>query len=194
MSFAPASCARSASGGSSRSTREAALRTIRSSGVSVILAIVLSGTFVDQGAAAPPDAGVLVPGASLGGVSLGATKADVRRLWGRAYGRCRTCPRETLFFNRFAFRPEGAGVELLGGRVTAVFTIWAPAAWRTREGVAMGSTELRVTTTYPTATRTRCRGYEARVLAGSGAVSVVYLLDGVVWGFALLSRGTPICR
>ena len=34
--------------------------------------------------AAPPAAGVVVPGSSLGGLWLGATKAQVERAWGRA--------------------------------------------------------------------------------------------------------------
>ncbi|NUT55556.1 MAG: FUSC family protein, partial [Thermoleophilia bacterium] len=61
-------------------------------------------------AAAPPGAGVLVPGQSLGGVRLGATKAAVERSWGRAYGICRGCERETWSFNYYAFQPRGAAV------------------------------------------------------------------------------------
>ena len=54
-------------------------------------------------AAGPPVAGLLVPGKSLGGLELGATKQQVERSWGRAYGVCTGCTRETWYFNYFAF-------------------------------------------------------------------------------------------
>ena len=143
--------------------------------------------------AAPPDAGVLAPGRSLGGVALGAGRAEVVAAWGPAYGRCRGCRAETLYFNRFAFRPEGAAVELRDGRVVAVFTLWAPPGWRTSAGLRIGEPALRLEATYRPLRRTRCRGYDAYALPGSGARSVVYVVDGEVWGFALLERGRAIC-
>ena len=82
-------------------------------------------------AAAPPGAGVLVPGRSLGGIELGATKAEVERRWGRAYGVCRGCARETWYFNYYAFQPRGTGVEWRNGRAVALFTIYQPLGWRT---------------------------------------------------------------
>ena len=89
---------------------------------------------VGPAAAAPPTAGEVVPGASLGGLRLGATKAQVERAWGRAYGICTNCPKETWYFNYFAFEPEGVGVELRGGRAAALFTLHSPAGWRTKRG------------------------------------------------------------
>jgi hypothetical protein len=136
---------------------------------------------------------VLVPGRSLGGVALGAGLTDVVAAWGPAYGRCRGCRVETLYFNRFAFRPEGAAVELRDGRVAAVFTLWAPPGWHTSVGLRVGEPLLRLEATYRPLRRARCQGYDAYTLPGSGARSVVYVVDGEVWGFALLQRGHAVC-
>ena len=143
--------------------------------------------------AAPPDAGLFVPGRSLGGISLGASRAEVVAAWGRAFGRCRGCSTETLYFNRYAFRPDGAGVALRAGKVVAVFTLWAPAGWRTAQGLHVDEPLLRLEATYRPLRRVGCAGYEAFLLPGSGARSVVYVLDERVWGFALLGEGHPVC-
>jgi hypothetical protein len=159
-----------------------------------IVAAILIGLTGGDARGSPPDAGVLVPGTSLGGVRLGWTLAHVEALWGRAYGRCRSCRRETLYFNRYAFRPEGAGVELDRGRVTAVFTLWAPAAWRTAEGLRIGEPSTRVEATYGPTPRARCSGYRALTIDAAAAQTVVYVVGGEVWGFGLLRRGAPVCR
>jgi hypothetical protein len=158
------------------------------------VATLAAGLLGGAAHASPPDAGVLVPGTSLGGVRLGWTLAQVEAVWGRAYGRCRSCRRETLYFNRYAFRPEGAGVELEQGRVTAVFTVWAPPAWRTDEGLRIGEPSRRVVATYGAKPDTRCAGYRALAIDTASAQSVVYVVRGEVWGFGLVRRGTPVCR
>ena len=143
--------------------------------------------------AAPPDAGVFVPGRSLGGIFLGASRADVVAAWGAAFGRCRGCSTETLYFNRFAFRPDGVAVALRAGKVVAVFTLWAPAGWRTAQGLRVDEPLLRLEATYRPLRLVRCAGYEAYLLPGSAPRSVVYVLDERVWGFALLAEGHPVC-
>ena len=145
-------------------------------------------------AAAPPGAGVLVPGRSLGGIELGATKAEVERLWGRAYGVCRGCPAETWYFNYFAFQPRGAGVEFRRGSVAAVFTLYQPPGWRTTRGVALGDSVARVTTVYGALLRRDCGGYAALVLPGRGATTAFYVLDDRLWAFGLARTGLPLCR
>jgi hypothetical protein len=165
----------------------------RRTAAALLAALLGAAVAAGMSRAAPPDAGVFVPGRSLGGVALGASFDDVVAAWGRAYGRCRGCAAETLYFNRFAFRPEGAAVELRRGRVVAVFTLWAPAGWRTAQGLAIGEPELRLRSTYAPIERTACRGYEAFALPGSGPRSVVYVVDGDVWGFGLLARGHAVC-
>jgi hypothetical protein len=135
-----------------------------------------------------------VPGRSLGGVELGWTRAQVAAAWGHAYGRCRSCSHETLYFNRQAFHPEGAGVTMRGGRVTAVFTLWAPAFWHTSHGLAIGEPLSRLRATYRAARRRPCGSFDAFELPGRGHRTVVYVADAAVWGFALLAAGEPVCR
>lgn len=145
-------------------------------------------------AAAPPGAGVLVPGRSLGGIELGATKADVERRWGRAYGVCRNCTEETWYFNFFAFQPRGAGVELRDGRVAAVFTLYQPPGWRTTRGLTLGDSVARVTAVYGALVRRECGGYAVLVLPGARATTAFYVLDDMLWAFGLSSPGVPLCR
>ena len=119
---------------------------------------------VPAAVAAPPGAGVLVPGRSLGGIELGATKAQVERQ-GRAYGICRGA-RETWYFNYYAFQPRGAGVEWRNDTAAAVFTIYQPLGWRTRKGLELGDPARRVTALYGPLEVVGCRGYSAYVLRG----------------------------
>jgi hypothetical protein len=160
----------------------------RLAGIAALLLVLAAGA-----TAGTPDVGVLVPQVSLGGVHLGWTKQQVESRWGRAEGRCVNCRRETLYFNRYAFRPQGAGVELVKGRVVAVFTLWAPPGWRTTKGLVIGEPDVRVEATYPEALHTACPGYDAYVLPGRQAKSVVYVADGAVWGFALLRPDHGVC-
>lgn len=163
--------------------------------LALLLAGVVGAIVSAPAAAAPPDAGVLVPGISLGGVRIGSTTAALERAWGTGYGRCRGCRPETRYYNRVAFTPEGAGVELRGGRVVAVFTLWAPRKWHTSRNVYVGEPERRVRTAHGTVRRHACHGYDGLVLASAGAVrSVVYVVDGKIWGFGLLGGGAAVCR
>lgn len=144
--------------------------------------------------AAPPRQGVLVPGERLGGIALGMSGAQVRAAWGSRFGVCRSCPRPTWYFNQRPFEPEGAGVELRGGRVAAVFTVWAPEGWRTSRGVRIGDSAARVTTVYGALPEVHCGAYSARTLRRGTTVTAFYVLDEEVWGFGLLRAGVSVCR
>lgn len=145
-------------------------------------------------AAAPPATGLLVPGTSLGGLALGDAKTEVEAAWGRAYGRCRGCPRETWYFNYFAFQPRGAGVEFRRDRVSAIFTLYQPLGWRTRLGLELGDREERVRAIYGELTRLECGTYSALLLPRRGTLTVFYVLAGRLWAFGLLASGAPVCR
>ena len=145
-------------------------------------------------AAAPPGAGVLVPGRSLGGIELGATKAEVERRWGRAYGVCRGCAGETWYFNYYAFQPRGAGVEWRNGRAVALFTIYQPLGWRTPKGLELNDPASRITGIYGPLKRTECGSYSALALTGRNATTTFYVLGDRLWAFGLSRPGTPLCR
>jgi hypothetical protein len=150
--------------------------------------------FAAPAAAAPPGAGVLVPGRSLGGVELGATKTEVERRWGRAYGVCRGCERETWYFNYYAFQPKGTGVEWRQGRVAALFTLYQPLGWRTSEGLELDDHVSRIRGTHGPLPRTECPGYSVYVLRGREAVTAFYVLRDRLWAFGLARPGSALCR
>jgi hypothetical protein len=144
--------------------------------------------------AAPPRAGTFVPGESLGGVRLGMTKADVRRVWGERHGICRDCPVTTWYFNYGAFEPAGAGVAFdRRGRVAHAFTLWQPRGWRTPEGLVLGAAAAEITLEYGTLTRRQCVGYHALLAPTARAQSVYYVHDEELWGFGLTRRGASPC-
>ena len=157
-------------------------------------AFVLALAVAPAAGAAPPTTGLLVPGSSLGGLALGDTEAEVEAAWGRAYGRCRSCTRETWYFNYFAFQPRGAAVEFRRERVAAVYTLYEPTGWRTRIGLELGDPVARVTTTYGALVRRECGGYYALLLPRRATTTAFYVLDGRVWAFGLFARGVPVCR
>jgi len=139
---------------------------------------------------------VLVPGTSLAGVRLGATKAAVRASWGGGYSVCDVCAERTWFFTyeRTTGEPLGAGVSFRHGRASAIFTLGAPAGWRTREGLRLGDGIERVQALYGGLVWKACIGYQALTMRRPGVVTSIYASGESVYGFALTRPGEPICR
>jgi len=144
--------------------------------------------------AAPPRAGLVVPGKSLGGLALGATKSQVRAAWGTRYGVCRDCRAETWYFNLRRFEPQGAGATFRKGRAVALFTLWSPPGWRTSQGLRVGDPEFRIATIYGSLFRVDCGRYSASTMRTKGVTTAFYVLDRQVWGFGLSRAGQPVCR
>jgi hypothetical protein len=145
-------------------------------------------------ALAPPHSGVVVPGKSFGGLVLGATPAQVRAAWGNGYGVCRTCARTTWYFNERDFEPQGVAVEFVDGRVAALFTIWRPPAWRTRDGLRIGDPEARAEHLYGALERVTCGSYDALRLRRGAVDTYFYVRAGRIWGFGLSRAAVPACR
>jgi hypothetical protein len=141
-----------------------------------------------------PQTGVLVPGRSLGGLRLGATKSQVRAAWGTRFGVCRNCRLTTWYFTYRSFDPHGAGVTFKRGKAVALFTLWSPAGWRTTKGLRLGEFAARITQLYGALPRTDCGTYYALTMPRRQAVTAFYVDDNKVWGFGLLRRGVAICR
>src|ERR1700693_6089403 len=92
-------------------------------------ALVAAPVIGASAAAALPRTGVFVPGRSLGGIRLGESAAAVRAALGRSYGVCSACATTTWYFTYKRFDQHGLAVELTGGRVSAVYTLWQPTGW-----------------------------------------------------------------
>ncbi|MEP6811967.1 MAG: hypothetical protein ABI990_03150 [Actinomycetota bacterium] len=145
-------------------------------------------------AAAPPRAGTLVPGRTLGGIRLGETAAQVRVALGDRYGVCRGCKTTTWYFTYRPFTREGLGVELTRNRVSAVYTLSQPSGWSAPKGLFIGAIEAQVTTLAGPLVVLTCSGYEAFTKDTTEAQTAYYIVDGKLWGFGLMRAHTNPCR
>jgi hypothetical protein len=160
----------------------------------LVLTAVLGLVLAPACVAAPPTAGIVVPGKSLGGLSLGATQAQVRAAWGSRFGVCRDCRARTWYFNLRPFEPQGAGVTLRRGRVVALFTVWSPPGWHTDRGLRIDDPALRIAGLYGPLLRVNCGTYAAMTLRRGRTTTSVYVVDERVWGFGLSRPGQRVCR
>ena len=166
------------------------------------LALVLAGGASSGAAPQEPDepggellrAGTVRFGETLGGLAIGMSASDVRARWGDGYGVCRSCANETWYFNYEAFRPEGAGVELVDGRVVALFTLWKPAGWSSAGGLMLGTPREEIPSAYLELTQIDCSGYVALVHERADTKTVLYLHDDELWAYALAARDGRVCR
>jgi hypothetical protein len=159
----------------------------------VSLAAALAAAVIPSSAAAPPKRGELVPGRSLGGVTLGMTKKQVLAEWGQRHGVCRNCPRKTWYFNYKPFTPEGTGVVFEQGRVVHAFTVWQPPGWRTPEGLELGDNSSEASRVYGSLDRRQCTFYYALLQPGRRAQSVFYVFEDEIWGFGLTTPHASPC-
>jgi hypothetical protein len=137
---------------------------------------------------------VLVPGRSLGGVHIGDTAQTVRARLGRDYGVCRGCATTTWYFTYKPFTQKGLAVEFTKGKVSAVWTVWQPDGWRGPKGLALGAVAAQVTALAGPLVPLACSRYDALTRDDGGVRTAYYLLDGKLWGFALLRRNANPCR
>jgi hypothetical protein len=145
-------------------------------------------------AAGLPRAGALVPGRSLGGVRLGETRVAVRRALGTFYGVCRGCAHPTWYFTYRKFDRHGLAIELSGGRVSGVYTLWQPRGWHTPRGLRLGARPLQVHRHVGSLRTITCAGYDALVADSGRTRTAYYLYGGRLWGFGLFRRGADPCR
>ena len=145
-------------------------------------------------AAGLPRQGELVPGRSLGGIRLGETAAGVRAALGGFHGVCRGCGRTTWYFTYRPFDRHGLGVELTGGRVSAVYTLWQPAGWTAPGGIRLGVYDAQVTSATGLLVPVPCGAYRALVRDSGSARTAYYLVGGRLWAFGLFERGATPCR
>jgi hypothetical protein len=150
--------------------------------------------FIASTAAAPPKAGVVVPGKRLGGLSLGATRAQVSAAWGSRHGVCRDCREQTWYFNYSSGYPQGTGVSFRRGRVVALFTVWSPQGWHTNRGLRIDDPAARISGLYGPLLRANCGTYAVRSLRRGRTITSFYVVDEQVWGFGLSRPAEPTCR
>ncbi len=145
-------------------------------------------------AAGLPKAGALVPGRSLGGIRLGESPRAVRAALGTFYGTCRGCPQRTWYFTYAPFERHGLAVELSGGKVSGLYTLWRPAGWHAAHKLGFGSSVLAVHNLTGASHTVTCAGYDALVRDSAQGRSAYYIVKGRLWGFGLFRRGATPCR
>jgi hypothetical protein len=141
-----------------------------------------------------PQQGLVVPGHSFAGMTLGAPRAQVLRAWGPRYGRCRDCKQTTWYFTYKDFQPQGAGVAFQTGGVASYFTIWSPRGWHTNRGLKIGDPDVKIAAVYGVLPRVECGTYTAYVLRHRGADTQFYAYKGEVWGFGISRAGAQPCH
>ena len=140
-----------------------------------------------------PQHGVLLPSRSLGGVQLGMTRPQVQHVWGRTFGRCRNCKRETWYFNYEKFHAEGAAVRFRRGRVDAVWTLWKPPGWRVGK-LELGVPSAALTKRWGALVTVPCGSYQARIVTRARVMTVFYIYGNQLWGFGLSRPGGSPCH
>jgi hypothetical protein len=160
----------------------------------ILAAFAAALTLTSTAAATLPRAGVFVPASSLGGIRLGETEAGVRRELGGFYGVCSACATRTWYFTYAKYDQHGLAVEFTHDRVSAVYTLWEPPAWRARRGLQLGDVEGALTASAGPLLAVACSGYDARVADRRGTRSVYYIVQGKRWGFGLMRAHANPCR
>jgi hypothetical protein len=141
-----------------------------------------------------PHHGAVVPGISLGGLRLGDTQQRVTRTWGTRFGLCQGCSRTTWYFTYKRYEPQGAAVEFRARRVVALYTLWSPEGWRTKQGLKTGDPATQVVSVYGPMAKLECGTYDAYEFQRGNAVTAFYVFGGTVWGFGLSRPSVPVCR
>ena len=158
---------------------------------SAVAALALSA----PAAAGLPQAGALVPGRSLGGISRGESPRAVKAALGTFYGACRDCARKTWYFTYRPFDRRGLAVEFARGHVSGVYTLWRPSRCHAPHRLVVGAPVLAVHRLSGASTTVVCPGgYEALVRDSAHARTAYYLYGGKLWGFGLFRRGGSPCR
>jgi hypothetical protein len=164
----------------------------------LVLAFVLALALVAQAGSVStghfPSAGVVVPGVSFAGVKLGYTEQQVRAIWGNNFKTCAYCADTTWLYVYRGAEPLGAAVRFRNNKLVAVFSLGSPAGWKTDKGLFMGDPISNVYNFYGQTGTTRCIGFDALTVRIGSSTTAFYSAAGVVYGFAIVGAGLPVCQ
>ena len=169
--------------------------------LALALALAVPQHHAGNAAVSLPLRGVLVPGKSLAGVTVGDTVKSVTSKWGTSYRICKSCNdkgsgRQTFFYT-YLRDAQSLGVAVTfdrKGKAVAVFTLGSPAGWRTQEGLLLGEQIDRIVDLYGHLKWRVCIGYGALSMNKPGIVTSIYTNGEAVYGFALTAPQEPVCQ
>jgi hypothetical protein len=141
-----------------------------------------------------PSKGKVVPGKSIGSITLGLTQAQVRAHWGHNYKVCTYCKLPTWLYIYPGGEPLGAAVKFgKTGKVVAVFTLGSPAGWGLK-GLMMGDPVSNVYNLFGSTGTTHCIGYDALTVRIGQTTMSFYSSAGVIYGYALTASSESPCQ
>jgi hypothetical protein len=169
-----------------------------------------------------PVKGLVVPGQSIGGITLGMTETQVEQHWGHNFYVCTKCGSNLVWLFEYpGSEPLGAaikfGVPASSGvtaastakagsktttpppklnpaaKVVAVFTLGSPTGWGTK-GAMMFDPVSNVYNLFGNTGDAQCIGYDALTVRIGGSTMSFYTASGVIYGYALTAPSQPPCQ
>jgi len=169
-----------------------------------------------------PVKGIVVPGQSIGGITLGMTQQQVEQHWGHNFYVCTKCGSNLVWLFEYpGAEPLGAaikfGVPASHGvttastaksgsktatapvkldptaKVVAVFTLGSPTGWGTK-GAMMFDPVSNVYNLFGTTGDAQCIGYDALTVRIGASTMSFYTASGVIYGYALTAPSQPPCQ
>jgi hypothetical protein len=169
-----------------------------------------------------PSKGVVVPGRSIGGITLGMTEQQVEQRWGHNFVVCTKCgPNLVWLFEYPGSEPLGAAIKFgvpasssaaptsptktasktstaspklnPAAKVVAVFTLGSPTGWGTK-GAMMYDPVSNVYNLFGNTGDSQCIGFDALTVRIGASTMSFYTASGVIYGYALTAPSQSPCQ
>ena len=153
-----------------------------------------------------PSRGIVVPGQSIGGITLGMTEQQVEQHWGHGFSVCQKCGKNLVWLYEYpGAEPLGAAIKFNApasaataktppaAKVVAVFTLGSPKGWGTK-GAMMFDPVSNVYNLFGNTGDAQCIGYDALTVRIGQSTMSFYTASGVIYGYALTAPSQSPCQ
>jgi hypothetical protein len=165
-----------------------------------------------------PAKGIVVPGQSIGGITLGMTEQQVEQRWGHNFSICHKCGSNLVWLYEYpGSEPLGAAIKFnvpesanakttttgkttvttlvpnASAKVIAVFTLGSPVGWGTK-GAMMFDPVSNVYNLFGNTGDAQCIGYDALTVRIGQTTMSFYTASGVIYGYALTAPSQSPCE
>ena len=104
----------------------------------------------------------------------------------------RSCTPTTWFY-WYSSGDAGAGVEFRKGHVTGVYTLGLRPGWRSDDGLHVGG-YMRNNALSGKSVWKSCTGYSAKLETSRNAVTSIFTVGPMVYGFSLTRPSESVCQ